>query len=256
LYAVFQGASSFNQDLSSWDTSNVDNTAYTFNGASAFNQDVGSWDTSNVTDMGSMFASATSFNQPLTSTPGGWDTSKVTSAAGMFSSASAFNQDISSWDTGLIADMSYMFESAASFDQNIGGWNVASLTDGSEMFTNVTLSLANYNALLVGWSAQEVNDGVGFNGGNSQYSLGGPEEARSNLVDTKAWSITDGGLSERPELPSAVGRRTQRISCRFMGRAQKFLAPAVPSCRTRRQPLSAVFPLTQPRRARHRMGRL
>ncbi|MGA9147044.1 MAG: BspA family leucine-rich repeat surface protein, partial [Candidatus Nanopelagicales bacterium] len=204
LYAMFQGASSFNQDVSSWDTSNVDNTAYAFNGASAFNEDLSSWDTSNVTDMASMFAGATTYDQPMTTTPGGWNTSRVTNFGGMFSEARAFNQDLSSWDTGSVTEMWYMFSDATNFDQNIGAWNIESLTDASEMFANVTLSLANYNGLLVGWNAQEENSGVSFSGGNSMYSAGLPHESRADLVDVKSWSITDGGLSPRPGAPFTV----------------------------------------------------
>ena len=69
-----------------------------FNSASSFNQPIGEWDTSQVTYMNSMFASASSFNQAI----GEWDTSQVTNMGYMFRSASAFNQDISSW-TGTAA---------------------------------------------------------------------------------------------------------------------------------------------------------
>ena len=65
-----------------------------FNGANTFNQNISSWDTSNVTNMSDMFWGATAFNQPLNS----WNTSNVVNMYGMFAHAVAFNQNISNWD--------------------------------------------------------------------------------------------------------------------------------------------------------------
>ncbi len=45
----------FNQDLSSWDTSNVTYMAGMFEGAYDLQPGSFSWDTSNVTDMSNMF---------------------------------------------------------------------------------------------------------------------------------------------------------------------------------------------------------
>ena len=52
---MFRGASSFNGNISSWNTSNVTTMEGMFSDASSFNQDIGFWDTSRVTTMQSMF---------------------------------------------------------------------------------------------------------------------------------------------------------------------------------------------------------
>jgi hypothetical protein len=84
----------FNQDLSNWDVSSVENIKGIFAG-SGFNQDIGNWNVSSVNDFTYAFFETSAFNQPLDS----WDVSSVVGQGfdKMFLKAEAFNQCISSW---------------------------------------------------------------------------------------------------------------------------------------------------------------
>jgi surface protein len=94
-------------------------------GKTSFNGNISNWDTSKVTDMSSMFRGATHFNQNI----GDWDTSKVTNMSSMFREATSFNQDISNWITSKVTDMSSMFIEAVSFDQNLDMWDIKRRTN-------------------------------------------------------------------------------------------------------------------------------
>ena len=188
---MFYRATAFNQPIGSWNVSNVTNMMDMF-AFTNFNQPIGSWNVSNVTDMSGMFCFAASFNQNI----GSWDVSNVTNMEQMFYVASAFNQPIGSWNVSNVTDMSGMFGSAASFNQNIGSWNVSKVTDMNNMFTGALLSIANYDTLLIGWSTISSNEtplkpNVPFSGGNSKYCNGA--SARSSIISTYGWTITDGG---------------------------------------------------------------
>ena len=72
---MFVNNTSFNGDISNWDTAAVTVMGNMFNGASAFNGDISNWDTAAVTSMGLMFYGATLFNQDLS----GWCVTNITS---------------------------------------------------------------------------------------------------------------------------------------------------------------------------------
>ena len=121
---LFTRNTTFNADISSWDTSNVTNMEAMFLGASLFNKDISKWDTSNVTNMKEMFYAATAFNQDI----GRWDTSMVENMQAMFSDAINFNQDIGSWDTKSVNNMIDMFYGTTVFNQDLTSWCVTNIT--------------------------------------------------------------------------------------------------------------------------------
>ena len=133
---------------------------------SAFNQNINSWDVSNVTNMNSMFENATSFNQPI----GNWDVSNVTNMELMFRNNIAFNQDIGNWDVSNVTDMGYMFSNAFLFNQPIGNWDVSNVTTMGGMFENAQ----NFNQNLSYWSVNGVTDCYAFSNGATSWTLPQP----------------------------------------------------------------------------------
>lgn|GEM_PF-1762541 len=146
---MFSGATTFNQNIGSWNTSEVTNMSGMFATAPAFNQNIGSWNTAKVTDMNGMFYAATAFNQNI----GSWNTGNVTNMNNMFYAAPAFNQNIGSWNTGKVTNMNNMFY-ATNFNQNIASWNTSKVTDMARMFQSATV----FNQNISGWDTSKVVD--------------------------------------------------------------------------------------------------
>ena len=186
----------FNDDLSSWDVSNVQNMSGMFIACSNFNNGgislINNWDVATVFDMSRMFNSCINFNQPI----GSWDLSYVTDISGMFAGAGAFNQNITTWITTNVTNMNGVFANAVVFEQNLSSWNISNVTTMFNMFANISLSTTNYDALLVGWAAQTVQPDVTFDGGNSFYSAfpSAAAVAKNTLTSgPNNWIITDAG---------------------------------------------------------------
>ena len=129
LYRIFYNDRTFNQNIGSWDTSNVTNMVDAFWLANAFDQDISNWDVSSVTNMGNMFMSAETFDQDISN----WNVANVTNMSRMFNDAASFNQDIGGWDVSNVTNMSQMFLRAV-FNQNIGNWNTSKVINMSGLF--------------------------------------------------------------------------------------------------------------------------
>lgn len=185
---AFRGTT-FSNSLDNWDVSSISYFLGTFQDA-AFNGDISDWDTSGATTLAAMFYNDAAFNQDI----GGWDTGNVTSMNAMFYHDTAFNQSLATWNTASVSDMSDMFNGATAFDQDLGPWNVSSLTGASGMFAGDTLSTANYDSLLHGWSLLgfSLHTGVHFDAGNSTFC---DIQSWAFLHEVPVmWSYTDGGI--------------------------------------------------------------
>ncbi len=163
MTSMFEGATRFNQDLSSWNTGSATNMRNMFKSNLYFNNGdaegttsnvVMAWNTANVTDMTEMFRGASRFNQDLNS----WNTAKVTTLNATFQDAVAFNNGDSttsntanasvsmSWSVSSLTNLSAAFMGATSFNQDLNGWNTSKITTLFSSFQNAT-SFNNGDAL-------------------------------------------------------------------------------------------------------------
>ena len=218
---MFKFNTAFNQPIGNWDVSSLTSTNAMFYGATAFNQDLSNWNATNLSQIGEMFRQS-NFNSPLPDLTlvgehrgifylnsqfnqdiSGWDVSGVTLFFFAFRGASSFNQNISNWDVTSCFSFENMFIGATSFQQNLAGWAPIAISGSAANFmTGITLTTANYDALLIGWSANLESiypGGVGYTNtptfgfGNSVHTTGGAAElAKNNLINTFNWTITDG----------------------------------------------------------------
>ncbi|MFM7152716.1 MAG: BspA family leucine-rich repeat surface protein, partial [Bacteroidota bacterium] len=136
--------------------------------------------------MYAMFKNATSFNQDIS----GWDVSGVQGMDEMFSGATAFNQDISGWDVSGAQYMNSMFSGATAFDQSLGGWTLASGVNLTGMLDNCGMSCINYSLTLVGWKNNSATpSSLNLGAAGLEYGTSATS-SRSNLINSKGWTIT------------------------------------------------------------------
>ena len=185
----------------SFDFSNVGFTQASlisaFNGCSNFISGINGWNNFGIiNNMSSMFRECRLFNDDITN----WDVSNVTNMSLMFYGANSFNQDISSWDVSNVTNMNHMFGGFGQdmlFDQDISSWQITQVSIfGSLFMDRVTLSTANYDALLIAWDSQGAMSYSGtVNFGSSQYTFGNNAPiSRASLI-SKWGGIIDGGLA-------------------------------------------------------------
>jgi surface protein len=172
MLRLFSNKNSFNQNIGSWDVSNVESMAYMFYNAKKFNQDLSNWDTSKVFQMESMFEGAKSFNSKIEK----WNTKSCRSFRNMFSEAYSFNQPIGTWS--VQGNISGMFKNAKSFNQSINDWDVKgvdsmiSLFEGAESFNKDLNSWKLPNGYWQGFSLNKMfKNALKFNGNIASWEF-------------------------------------------------------------------------------------
>jgi surface protein len=169
-----------------------------FFGASNFNQDISSWNTSSVKKMENAFYNAANFNQNIS----GWNTSKVERSYSMFDGASVFNQDLGSWDISENENMTDMFTDAGlsvtNYSNILNGW----AAQAPSIQSNVTLgaSPTQYNAgavasrnTLTGTYSWNITDGgLGL---NTELFISGYGEGSSNNKYLQIYNPTNSDIN-------------------------------------------------------------
>ncbi len=212
----FMLSSSFNGDIGGWVTSSTTNISSMLNGCSSFNKPLSSWDTSGVTDAQNVLANADAFDSSVANwTLNGtwfrpfngcdaftgigvetWDVSGLSDARNLFVNCVLFNGDTSGWNTSSLLNASNMFYNCGSYDQDMSGWDINQVTNFLSFCFGVTLSTANYDALLIAWDAQGAMSYSGtVDFGASKYTAGGAAEAARTSLISKWGGITDGGAA-------------------------------------------------------------
>lgn len=102
---------------------------------------------------------------------------------------------INSWDWSTVTSLANVLQDCGVFDQDLSGLNISSLINATGFLLNTTLSVANFNALILSWSPQAQTIVANFHGGNSKYTGGGAVEAARDAWVAKGWTITDGGIA-------------------------------------------------------------
>ncbi|MDT0622608.1 BspA family leucine-rich repeat surface protein [Croceitalea vernalis] len=188
--AMFLGCSNLvgNLKFNEWNMSNIEEMQSMFNRAILFNQPLNNWNTEKALNINGMFAYAASFNQSINS----WNIENVENIGVMFGFASSFNQSLQDWDTSSVTNMNGVFAEAITFNQSLENWDVSKVEDMSGILDLSGLSIANYDATLIGWSQLgSLQNDVVLGAFEKEYCLS--EFARQNIIDNFGWIFNDGG---------------------------------------------------------------
>jgi hypothetical protein len=182
----------FNQSLNIWDMELTTNLERFFENCIAYNQRFDSWNLSACNNIFGLLNNCQQYNQPVTNLD--LTNSLLTNISGMFASCLVFNQPINQLDLSSINNVAATFSNCFLLDQPMNSLDFSSVTTASGFLNNGAISTTNYDAFLISLDSQTLQSGVTIDMGNSEYSPGAAETARSNIISGDSWTIIDGGL--------------------------------------------------------------
>ena len=224
MVQMFDGATSFNQEIRMWDISKVGNNGFNnmVRGAVAFEEaykDESGYDnptptnffwtlypdnpkyTTDYTLDDSSIRGALSLwtgtaqqkqlAKDLYGEIGDWNTSSVTNMFELFAWKDEFNEDIGNWDVSNVTNMSYMFMGASKFNQYIGNWNISNVTDMSAMFYIASSFNQDINTKVV--NLGKTNEYIAWDISNVTNLSDALRLADSFNTDIGNWNISNNG---------------------------------------------------------------
>lgn len=129
----------------------------------------------------------------------GWNLSVGGSMYMMFRGCSSFNKPVNNIVVSNTVEYSYLFYQCSIFNQDLSNWNFTYGSDFTSFLSSTSMSVNNYDKLLISISNQNVKNNVAF-GCSAKYTKS-PSDAstgRAHLADSigsggHGWTITDGG---------------------------------------------------------------
>ncbi|QZA70621.1 hypothetical protein AH04_144 [Erwinia phage AH04] len=152
LTSMFESSINFNQDVSSWEGSNIMLADRMFANTTAFQIDLNNVAFDKCTSFENMFLNST-FNGSVSN----WTFSDIVgiSMNSMFENATFFTgKGIDTWNVSTVSNFGDMFYSATNFNANIGGWNVSFGTNFRNMFRATKL----FNRDISSWDMSMAID--------------------------------------------------------------------------------------------------
>jgi hypothetical protein len=178
-------ASNLTADLNKWDTGNITSlSALNYDGTGQLL--ISGWGTSNVLSVAQLYRNADN-----TDDLSAWDVSSVTSFFEFGRFCKGNNFDNSNWNVGVVASFSSAFRNWLNYDNNMSAWDIRNANTMNEMLRSSGMSVANWNATLIGWNSL-IDPPVNISIACNAVSTGAGLAAKNNLIATWGWTITEG----------------------------------------------------------------